>query len=100
MHIARWTLGALVPGAMSGIVAEKEGFHLMSAAQETGTRDVVYNLISVAYHALQGAETYGLYLQDAEQAGDAEAADYFRQTQQEAVEAADLAKALLKSRLK
>jgi rubrerythrin len=71
----------------------------MSTAQETGTRDVVYNVISVAYHALQGAETYGTYAQDAEQAGDAEAADYFRQVQQEAVQAADQAKTLLKSRL-
>jgi rubrerythrin len=71
----------------------------MSPTQETGTRDVVYNLISVAYHALQGAETYGVYAQDAEQAGDADAAEYFREAQQEAVQAADRAKTLLKSRL-
>ena len=25
---------------------------------QTGTRNVTYNLVSVLYHALQGAETY------------------------------------------
>jgi hypothetical protein len=32
----------------------------------TGTRDEHYNVISVLYHALQGADTCGTYLQDAE----------------------------------
>jgi hypothetical protein len=26
----------------------------------TGTRDTVYDLVSIIYHALQGAETYGM----------------------------------------
>jgi hypothetical protein len=29
--------------------------------QKTGTSDPTYNLISVAYHALQGAENYERY---------------------------------------
>ena len=45
----------------------------MSTTETTGTRDVTYNLISVVYHALQGAETYQIYEQDAKQSGDREA---------------------------
>ena len=45
----------------------------------TGTRDEQYNVISVLYHALQGADTCGTYLQDAEQAGDQELAQFFRE---------------------
>ncbi len=44
----------------------------MATTETTGTRDTTYNLISVVYHALQGAETYRLYEQDAENAGDRE----------------------------
>ena len=43
-----------------------------SAEQATGTRDDTYDLVSVLYHALQGAETARHYIQDAEQAGDQE----------------------------
>ena len=32
----------------------------------TGTKDEQYNLVSVLYHALQGADTCATYLQDAE----------------------------------
>ena len=38
----------------------------------TGTRDTVYDLVSIIYHALQGAETYGMYVGDAEEVGDAD----------------------------
>jgi hypothetical protein len=38
--------------------------------QVTGTKDAHYDLISVVYHALQGAETCQRYIQDAEQASD------------------------------
>jgi hypothetical protein len=47
----------------------------------TGTRDEHYNVISVLYHALQGADTCGTYLQDAEQAGDQELVQFFREVQ-------------------
>jgi hypothetical protein len=40
------------------------------ATESTGTRDETYNLVSVPYHALQGAETYHQYVQDAEQRGE------------------------------
>jgi hypothetical protein len=55
----------------------------MSAGGSTGTPDVTYDLVSVMYHALQGAETYDQYIQDAEQTGDAEVAQFFREIKQE-----------------
>lgn len=64
-----------------------------------GTRDTTYDLISVAYHALQGAETYGLYALDAEQEGDAELAGFFRELADEDRRRSDRAKTLLGARL-
>ena len=43
-----------------------------STERATGTRDDTYDLVSVLYHALQGAETARHYIQDAAQAGDEE----------------------------
>ncbi len=54
-----------------------------------GMPDPVYDLISVAYHALQGAETYEPYAQDAQRQGKQELADYFRKTQQQCRRSAD-----------
>lgn len=51
------------------------------AAQATGTHDATYNLVSVLYHALQGAETYQQYIRDAEQGGDQELVQFFRAAQ-------------------
>lgn len=45
----------------------------------TGTRDVVYDLVSVLYRALQGAEIYEKYAEDAFRAGNDEHAQYFRE---------------------
>ncbi len=65
----------------------------------TGMKDEHYNLVSVLYHALQGSETVGQYIGDAEQAGDEKLAEFFRQTQAAYKEIADQAKALLKGKL-
>jgi hypothetical protein len=46
----------------------------------TGTRDTVYDLVSIIYHALQGAATYGMYVGDAEEVGDAELAKFFEES--------------------
>ena len=46
-----------------------------------GRIDAAYNLISVSYHALQGAETTGIYANDAEQDGNPELAKFFRAVQ-------------------
>ena len=64
-----------------------------------GTSDVAYNLISVSYHALQGAETTGIYANDAEQDGNRELADFFRAVQGDYLKRADEAKQLLKKHL-
>jgi len=65
----------------------------------TGTRDVHYNLVSVLYHTLQGAETCVQYRADAEEAGDHELAQFFREVQEEDQRRANRAKALLQQRL-
>ena len=68
-------------------------------AQETGTVDVVYNLVSILYHSLEGAEVYAMYVEDAEQSGDNELAQFFQEVQQEEKRRADRAKKLLGQRL-
>jgi hypothetical protein len=66
----------------------------------TGTRDEHYNVISVLYHALQGADTCATYLQDAEQAGDQELAQFFQEVQGTYRQLGDRSKALLRQRLR
>jgi hypothetical protein len=53
-----------------------------SGATHAGTAvsDSTYDLISVMYHALQGCQTYERYAHDAEQAGQQELAQFFRDT--------------------
>ena len=62
---------------------------------DTGTRDITYDLISTAYHLLQGAETVTLYIADAEQEGDQELVQFFRETKEEYSRRAEQAKRLL-----
>jgi hypothetical protein len=66
----------------------------------TGTRDETYNLVSILYHALQGAETYDQYISDAEGKGDQDLAQFVRDTKEEDRRRADRAKQLLAQRLK
>jgi hypothetical protein len=63
--------------------------------QTTGTRDEHYNLISVLYHALNGADTCDRYALDAEAAGDERLAAFFRETRVKQTELAQRAKGLL-----
>ena len=67
--------------------------------QMTGVRDEHYNLVSILYHALQGAETYDTYISDAEGAGDQELAQFFREVQEEERRRAARAKELLGRKL-
>jgi rubrerythrin len=67
--------------------------------QTTGTSDENYNLISILYHMLDGAETYDLYAEDAEDADDQELASFFREVQNTNRQLAERAKELLKQRL-
>ena len=70
-----------------------------SETEETGTTDAHYNLVSVLYHALQGAETCGTYIEDAEEAADQELVDFFEEVQEENRNRAERAKELLAKRL-
>ena len=66
-------------------------------AANTGTKDATYNLVSVLYHALQGADLYEQYANDA--GSDQDIANFFREVQQQEQQRADRAKQLLASRL-
>jgi hypothetical protein len=66
----------------------------------TGTRDEHYDVVSVLYHALQGAETCTTYLRDAERAGDQELVQFFREVQEAYRQLADRGKGLLRQRLR
>jgi hypothetical protein len=63
--------------------------------QITGTRDEHYNLISVLYYALQGADTCSGYALDAEAAGDERLATFFHEAGVMQTQLADRAKGLL-----
>lgn len=65
----------------------------------TGMKDPHYDLVSVLYHALQGAETLEQYISDAEGGGDSDTAQYFREVQQQYRQLAERGKGLLQSKL-
>lgn len=71
----------------------------MPSPTELSTEDQVYGLVSVLYHALQGAETSEHYVEDAERAGDEELVKFFEQCRAQDCERASRAKALLASRI-
>lgn len=71
----------------------------MDSQGNTGTRDVTYDLVSVVYHALQGAETTAMFIKDAEQEGNEEVAQFFREIKEEYQRRADKGKELLKNHL-
>lgn len=68
-----------------------------SGQSQTGTRDETYNIISVVYHALQGAETIEKYKQDA--SSDDELRSFLDETQNSYRQLADRGKQLLQNRL-
>ncbi len=70
-----------------------------STSGELSTEDQVYGLVSVLYHALQGAETNEQYIDDAERSGDDELVKFFEQCRDQDNERASRAKALLAARI-
>ena len=62
---------------------------------DTGTRDITYDLVSIIYHSLQGAETIAMYIADAEQNKNKDLVQFFRETKEEYERRADRAKQLL-----
>jgi rubrerythrin len=69
-------------------------------AQVTHTPNPQYDLSSVLYHALKGAQICSTYAEDAEKEGDPELVQFFRQVQKEDVTRADKAKQMLAQRVK
>ncbi|HYX51617.1 MAG TPA: hypothetical protein VE843_17850 [Ktedonobacteraceae bacterium] len=70
----------------------------MTQQSKTGTSNEYYNLVSIMYHALNGAQTYDTYIRDAEQSGDNDLAQFFREVQQEDHRRSERAKQLLVQR--
>ena len=62
-------------------------------------KDKDYNLVSTLYHSLQGAETTGIFIQDAQREGDDELTEYFRHAQSLFKQLAEDAKVLLSKRI-
>jgi len=61
-------------------------------ARTPTTGNEFYNVVAVLYHALHGNETIGIYLQDAETAGNARQAEFFREAQDMQRRLADMAR--------
>lgn len=64
-----------------------------------GIENEKYNLISVVYHLLQGAETTGKYIKDAEKIDDEVLLKYFKDVQDQYVMLADRGRILLKEKI-
>ena len=77
-----------------------KGEVMATSDRVTGTRDEPYNVISVLYHALQGAATCTTYLQDAEHASDQNLAQFFQEVQGTYRQLADRGQTLLRQQLR
>jgi rubrerythrin len=53
------------------------------ATGETGFSDVIFDLVSVQYHALKAGHDYGQYVRDARNAGYDDVASFFEQVMKE-----------------
>jgi hypothetical protein len=71
----------------------------MTIEEKTRTSNAAYDLVSVIYHALQGAETYDRYIADARERNDDELADFFTEVQEANCGFAERGQRLLSSRL-
>lgn len=87
--------GRRPPTAASAPAAKPSPGRTTSNSSGTAERDETYGLISVLYHSLQGAETYGQYIADAERAGKSELVEFFQECQEEENARAKRARALL-----
>jgi hypothetical protein len=67
--------------------------------QQTGTPDENYNLISALYHLLKGASNCEQYIRDAQEAGDQELVQFFKDWQDEQRNFSERAKNLLGSKM-
>ena len=67
--------------------------------QITGTKDKDYNIIWFVEQCLDNALRLETYIQDAEDAGDSELAEFFRRAQHESRKGGEQGKELLRARL-
>lgn len=65
----------------------------------TGMKDEDYDIVSALYHALQGAEVCGKYIDDAKKEGDDEVVSFFHEVQEKNRDLAMKAKELLAKRV-
>ncbi|HET9952889.1 MAG TPA: hypothetical protein VFQ61_00215 [Polyangiaceae bacterium] len=91
---AKQPAGGRRPPATASAPAPKQN-RTASSPSGAAERDETYGLISVLYHALQGAETYSQYIADAERAGKTELVEFFRECQEEENARAKRARSLL-----
>jgi len=70
----------------------------MKELAPTSTEDQVYGLVSVLYHALQGAQACEQYIEDAEKASDDALVRFFEECRDQQNERAARAKSLLVER--
>lgn len=68
--------------------------------RSTGIQNTNYNLVSVLYHMLNGVASYDQYIQDAQQSGDQELAQFFQNVKKQSTECAHKAQELLAQRVK
>jgi hypothetical protein len=85
----------LIYTAIHSASLAKGGEQMDAGEPTTGTRDEHYNLISVLYHALHGAENCEAYAADAEAAGDERLSAFFSEAQDRQRDLADRAKGIL-----
>ncbi|HEX4203309.1 MAG TPA: hypothetical protein VHZ51_03750 [Ktedonobacteraceae bacterium] len=78
---------------------QPENIGNVSNIQSTATPNPQYDLVSVLYHSLEGAQTCARYVEDAGQENDKELAQFFMQVQQDDNNRAERAKQLLAQRL-
>jgi ABC-type Zn2+ transport system substrate-binding protein/surface adhesin len=93
------TAQASKPAAPSAVAPSRSPAGRARAGSATGQRDEDYALISVLYHALQGADTIAQYIEDAREANDEELASFLEETREVYVAQANEAKQLLADRL-
>jgi hypothetical protein len=85
----------------AGKRSPKQGGRSSTKASGCGAseRDDTYGLISIIYHALQGAETCNQYVEDARRAGNDELVNFFEQARDEQNRRALLGRRLLAGEL-
>ena len=66
---------------------------------KTGTKDDIFDLVSVLYHCLDGAKACDEYIHDAQQTGDNESVKFFQDCKQQNIQLADRCKQILSSRM-